>query len=436
MTKLQAKEIFPVKKLQGTIDIPGDKSVSHRSVMFSALADTPVCIRNFLYAQDCLSTVSCMRALGAEIRQSDDGTLWVKGNGLNGLREPGDILDAGNSGTTLRLLSGILAGQPFFSALTGDASLRSRPMARVAKPLRLMGANLSGRQGGNFLPVAIQAPEKLQGIDYVMPMASAQVKSAILLATLFAEGESKVTEPYVSRDHTERMLETFGVPLKREGTSVSLSRIAKFTAPQEIIVPGDISSAAFWLVAASIIPGSELVLRNVGMNPTRTGIIDVLREMGAAIEVLEERSSGSEPVADLKVSAASLRGVEIGGEIIPRLVDEIPVLAVAALSAEGRTVIRDAGELRVKETDRLTAVATELRRLGAVLEETEDGLIIDGPQQLDWAACEAYHDHRMAMSLAVAGAAHSGCSIDNPDCVAISYPDFFAILTKVTREDA
>ncbi len=434
MTDMQATRILPIKQLQGVIDIPGDKSVSHRSVMFSALADTPVCIRNFLYAQDCLSTVSCMKALGAKIWQTPDA-LWVQGNGLHGLTEPAVVLDAGNSGTTLRLLTGILSGQPFFTALTGDDSLRARPMSRVAKPLRLMGANLSGRQNGNLLPIAIQPPETFHGIRYEMPMASAQVKSAILLATLFADSASSVTEPYVSRDHTERMLETFGVTICREKTTVQLTPVDKLVAPPEIIVPGDISSAAFWLVAASIIPNSELLLRNVGMNPTRTGIIDALQAMGASIEAVNERSSGSEPVADLKVRFAKLRGIEIGGAMIPRLVDEIPILAVAALSAEGRTVIRDASELRVKETDRLTAVAAELRHMGAILEETDDGLIIEGPQKLHWGDCHSYHDHRMAMAMAIAGSRHAGCSIDNPSCVAISYPAFFEVLQTIAKED-
>lgn len=423
--------INPKGGLSGDINIPGDKSISHRSVMFAALAATPVVIKNFLYAEDCLSTVSCMKALGAKIEQDKDGNLHVLGQGFRGLKEPTNILDAGNSGTTLRLLTGILVGQSFFSVLTGDASLRSRPMARVVTPLTMMGAKINGRQDTRYVPISIIPSEQIKGIEYVMPMASAQVKSAILLATLFAGSPSVVTEPYVSRDHTELMLETFGVKIERNGTSVGVNPITELHAPDAIEVPGDISSAAFWLVGATIIPNSHLTLKNVGINPTRTGILDILKQMGANITIINERLSGAEPVADIIVKSSELKGVTIDGPIIPRLIDEIPILAVAALFAKGQTVIRGAEELRVKETDRLKAVASELGKMGAVIIETDDGLIIDGPQVLNFANCNSYHDHRMAMSLAIAGAASKGVDIHQPNCANISYPDFFKTLENI-----
>ncbi len=425
--------ISPKGGLSGSINIPGDKSISHRSVMFAALASTPVVIKNFLYAEDCLSTVSCMQALGAKIEKDKHNNLHVLGQGLHGLKEPEDVLNVGNSGTSLRLLSGILVGQSFFSVMTGDASIRSRPMARVVTPLTMMGGKIRGRQDARYVPISIMKSEneKIHGIEYNMPMASAQVKSAILLATLFASGPSIVTEPYVSRDHTELMLETFGVKVKRQGTSVSVSPVAELHAPAEINVPGDISSAAFWLVGATIIPNSHLTLKNVGINPTRTGILDILKEMGANITIENQRFSGAELVADLVVKSASLKGITIDAPIIPRLVDEIPVLAVAALFAEGQTIIRGAEELRVKETDRLKAVASELGKMGAIMIETKDGLIIDGPQKLQFANCDSYHDHRMAMSLAIAGAASAGVTIHKPDCANISYPNFFTTLDTI-----
>lgn len=427
--------VSPKGGLSGSINIPGDKSISHRSVMFASLASTPVVIKNFLYAEDCLSTVSCMQALGAKIEKDEHDNLHVLGQGLYGLKEPEDVLNVGNSGTSLRLLSGILVGQSFFSMMTGDASIRSRPMARVVTPLTMMGGKIRGRQDARYVPISIMKSEnkKIHGIEYNMPMASAQVKSAILLATLFASSPSIVTEPYVSRDHTELMLETFGVKVKRQGTSVSVSPVTELHAPAEINVPGDISSAAFWLVGATIIPNSHLTLKNVGINPTRTGILDILKEMGANITIENQRFSGAEPVADLVVKSAPLKGITIDAPIIPRLVDEIPVLAVAALFAEGQTIIRGAEELRVKETDRLKAVASELGKMGALMIETKDGLIIDGPQKLQSANCDSYHDHRMAMSLAIAGAASAGVSIHKPDCANISYPNFFTTLDTIRK---
>jgi len=416
--------------LQGEIVIPGDKSISHRSVMFSALGDTPVRIKNFLHAQDCMSTAACMEALGAKVEFISDTELIVTGNGLHGLKEPATILDAGNSGTTLRLLMGILAAQPFLSTFTGDASLHKRPMGRVIKPLSKMGAQIYGRENNAKLPITVvPAQEKLHGMHYDSPVASAQVKSAILLAGMFAKGETTVKEPFVSRDHTEQMLAAFGVQLKREGTAVTIQPVEKFTAPQEIEVPGDISSAAYWLVAGSIVPGSKLLLKNVGINPTRTGILDVLKDMGAKITLQNERTSGGEAAADMLVEYSALKGVTFGAEIMPRLIDEIPIIAVAALCAQGDTVITGAGELRVMETDRLMAIAKEFNKLapGAV-EEREDGLVIHGGAKLQQATAFSYDDHRIAMSLAILGTVGAGVEIENPQCVNISYPEFYQTL--------
>lgn len=427
------KKINSSKGLVGEIFIPGDKSISHRSVMFSSLGNKPVRITNFLNAQDCMSTVACMRALGIEIEQIGPNELIVHGKGIHGLTEPEDVIDSGNSGTTLRLMMGILAPQPFLSTFTGDASLRKRPMGRVIKPLSQMGAKIIARQNSKYLPLTIEPVDKISSIEYKMPMASAQVKSAILLAGMYGDGETIVTEPYTSRDHTERMLETFGVALSKFGTSIGIKKVEHFDSPESIEVPGDISSAAFWLVAASIIPNSNLTLKNVGINPTRTGIIDVLLDMGADIHIVNERYSGKEPVADLVVKSAELKGVEFGAEIMPRLIDEIPVITVAAMFAKGRTIITGAGELRVKETDRLNAITTEFNKLNHCITGTEDGLIIEGPVALKSAQCYSYHDHRIAMALAVAGAAGTGVSIEKASCVNISYPDFYATLNKIGK---
>ena len=420
---------------QGTIDIPGDKSISHRSVMFAGLGNTPVHIKNFLHAADCLSTVGVMRALGVNVEFLNEKELIVTGRGLHGFSEPLTVLDAGNSGTTLRLMMGLLSPQPFLSVFSGDASLTRRPMGRIRRPLSTMGARIYGRNENNNLPLTIVPSEKkLHGIHYDSPVASAQVKSAILLAGLYADAPTTVTEPYISRDHTEQMLTGFGVHLERSGTSVTVFPVEEdnFRAPSEITVPGDISSAAYFLVAGTIIAGSRLRLNNVGINPTRTGILDVLRDMGAHISVQNERESGGECVADLLVEAAPLHGVSFGAEIMPRLIDEIPVLAVAALFAEGDTIITGAGELRVKETDRLHAIATELQKLSpGSIEEREDGLVIHGKSEIRRAQVKSYDDHRMAMSLAVLGAAGEGVLIENPESVNISYPTFFSEIDRL-----
>ena len=433
----EIKTIAPIRHgWRGTIDIPGDKSISHRSVMFAGLCDTPVHIRNFLHAADCLSTVGVMRALGVRVEFLSENELIVTGKGLNGLSEPMCVLDAGNSGTTLRLMMGLLAAQPFLSTFCGDASLTRRPMGRVLLPLSRMGARIYGRNGNKNLPLAIVPSEgKLRGIRYESPVASAQIKSAILLAGLYAKTPTTVTEPYQSRDHTEQMLAGFGVHLERSGTRVTVFPVEEraYRAPEEITVPGDISSAAYFLVGGTILAGSSLLLRNVGVNPTRTGILDVLAEMGAHIHLQNERTSGGERIADIAVEAAPLRSVSFGAEIMPRLIDEIPILAVAALFAEGDTIITGAGELRVKETDRLHAIAEEFQKIApGSVEEQEDGLIIHGKTQIHSGKVRSWGDHRMAMSLAVLGAAAEGVQIEKPDSVNISYPTFFSELNRLS----
>lgn len=423
------------KALRGEIVIPADKSVSHRSVLFSALGKGKTHVKNFLEAADCLSSVACMRALGAHIERVGAGEYIVTGCGMHGLKEPTAVLDAGNSGTTLRLSMGMLAGQSFFTAFTGDASLSGRPMGRVIEPLKAMGAEIRGRNGDTLLPIALLPNAKsLRAIQYDSPVASAQVKSAILLAGLYADGETTVREPYVSRDHSERMLSAFGVQLHRKGTAVTIMPPDVMRSPEEIIVPGDISSAAFWLVAASIIEGSDLLLKNVGVNPTRTGILDVLKDMGARLELFDERTSGGEPVADIHVQASGLKGISFGADIMPRLVDEIPVIAVAALFAKGDTVITGAGELRVKETDRLKAIASTLNALAPdSAEELDEGIIIHGGRPMRNARVDAYDDHRMAMALSIAGTAGAGAEIVKPDCVRISYPHFYEELARLAK---
>lgn len=425
--------IKPTKKLRGVIDIPGDKSISHRSIMFAGLSNTEVTITNFLEGEDCLSTIDCFRKLGVAIERTA-GTVTVKGNGLHGLTEPTEVLDAGNSGTTLRLMMGILSAQPFFSVFTGDASLTKRPMGRIIKPLGLMGAKIRARANDSNIPLAIMPSEGLHTLDYESPVASAQVKSSILLAGLCAGIPVSVNEPHISRDHTEKMLETFGVKVNRQGTKVSLDEIpTELTAPASVEVPGDISSAAFWMVAGSIVPNSEFLLKNVGMNPTRTGIYDALIEMGADITLENERMSGAEPVADMRVRYAPLHGITLREQDIPRLIDEIPILAVAAMFAEGKTVIRGAGELRVKETDRIMAVCREFGKMGAMIEELSDGMIITGGASLHTADCDSYDDHRMAMALAIAGVAADGVRILNAHCADISYPTFYQELSRLAE---
>ncbi|MFN3476807.1 MAG: 3-phosphoshikimate 1-carboxyvinyltransferase, partial [Candidatus Methylomirabilales bacterium] len=384
----------------------------------------------FLKGEDCLRTARAFAAMGVAMEDLDGEELVISGRGLRGLQEPEEVIDCGNSGTTMRLLAGVLAAQPFLSILTGDGSLRRRPMGRIVEPLRKMGAQIWGRENGNLPPLAILGGP-LKGIAYESPLASAQVKSALLLAGLFAEGETVVVEPFPSRDHTERMLKRFGVSVRRNGTAVTV-KPPKALIPQQITVPGDFSSAAFFLVAALIVPGSELLIKDVGVNPTRTGFLDALRLMGAEIELDHLREVSGEPVADIRAKASPLRGIELKGALIPRMIDEIPAFAVAACQAEGISVIRDASELRVKETDRLSALARELRKLGAQVEELPDGLLIGGGGGLKGADGETYGDHRMAMALSVAGLVAEGeTSITDASWVDISFPGFFETLAQL-----
>ena len=421
-------KILPIEKLRGEIEIAGDKSISHRSIIFSSLASSTVEIENFLNGADCLSTVECMKNFGVEINFAD-GKVFVKGNGLHGLCEPQNILDAGNSGTTLRLLIGLAAPQNFITTFNGDSSLRQRPMGRVIKPLTEMGASIVGRNGNRNLPVTVIGAKNLHGITYQMPVASAQVKSAIILAGLYADNPTTIIEPAPSRDHTEKMLSAFGVRLEKFGNTIKIFPAENLTAPEKIIVPGDISSAAYWIVLATILKNSAVTIKNVGVNQTRTGILDVLKMMGAKIFLENQRESGGELSADIKVNSSKLRGVEIGGEIIPRLIDEVPVLAVAAAFAEGTTIIRDVRELRVKESDRLNAIVSEFNKISrGSFEATDTDLIIHGGNEKFFAECKTYADHRIAMALSIFGAAACGVEIDDSDCVKISYPNFFEVI--------
>ena len=424
-------------RLRGTVRVPGDKSISHRALLFGAIAEGETRIEGLLPAEDPLSTAACLRAMGVEVSAIEAGQeVRVRGVGLDGLQEPAQVLDCGNSGTTMRLMLGLLAGRSGrHFVLDGDSSLRRRPMGRVAKPLGQMGASIHGRQDGNLAPLAIQG-RQLQGAVVRTPVASAQVKSALLLAGLSAEGPTTVIEPALSRDHSERMLRAFGADLVSEpedsdGPRVLMTPGARLQG-QRVVVPGDISSAAFWLVAGLLVPGADLLLENVGLNPSRTGILEVLGAMGAPLEILNERLVAGEPVGDLRVRPAPLKAFSICGELIPRLVDEIPILAVAALAAEGTSVIRDAEELRVKETDRLAVMARQLRAMGAELEETNDGLVIPGGQQLHGADVDSETDHRVAMSLAVAALGASGStSIARAEAAAVSYPNLWDDLARL-----
>lgn len=409
--------------LKGTIAVPGDKSISHRSVMFGAIAEGKTTVSNFLIGEDCLSTIDCFRKLGVEI-EVDGTNVTVQSKGINSWEEPKEVLYTGNSGTTTRLMLGILSGTNFHSIMTGDESIGKRPMRRVVDPLRLMGAQISGRAGGQFTPLAIQGT-KLKGIKYDMPVASAQVKSAILLAGMQAEGTTVVREKVVSRDHTERMLAQFGANIDVKDGAITLKGGQKLVGTH-VNVPGDISSAAFFLVAGAICGNSEIVLENVGVNPTRDGIIEVLQNMGANMTVDVNDSDDAEPTATITIRSSQLTGATIEGAIIPRLIDEIPIIALLATQAEGTTVIRDAEELKVKETDRIEAVVSELKKLGANIEGTDDGMIIHGPTKLKGSQLKSYGDHRIGMMGVIAALITEGqVEIDDVDCISISYPTFF-----------
>lgn len=423
------------RSLRGTVRVPGDKSISHRALLFGAIAEGETRIEGLLPAEDPLSTAACLRAMGVTVSEIRAGEpVTVQGVGLDGFQEPADVLECGNSGTTMRLMLGLLAGRVGrHFVLSGDGSLRGRPMGRVAAPLARMGAVIHGRQDGNFAPLAVQG-QLLRGTTIHTPVASAQVKSAILLAGLTAEGPTTVIEPAQSRDHSERMLRAFGADLEVGGpglTQVTLTP-GQSLQGQRVVVPGDISSAAFWLVAAAITPGAELTVENVGLNPSRTGILEVLEQMGARLEVLNRRDVAGEPVGDLQVSHGPLQAFTIGGELIPRLVDEIPVLAVAACAAEGVSRISHAAELRVKETDRLAVMARQLGAMGARLEEFDDGLAISGGTLLHGAEVDSETDHRVAMSLAVAALIAQGpTTLRRPEAAAVSYPGFWDDLRRL-----
>lgn len=416
--------------LKGSIQVPGDKSISHRAIMFGSMASGTTTVKGFLMGDDCLSTISCFQKLGVKIDITDE-VVTIQSEGEDAWKEPSEVLDTGNSGTTTRLMLGLLAGTSFHSVLAGDESIAKRPMKRIINPLREMGADIRGRMDGQYTPLAVQGTA-LKAIDYTLPVASAQVKSAILLAALKAEGKTVIHEPIASRDHTEIMLEHFGATITRENQLIKLEGGQKLTAA-DVQVPGDISSAAFMIGAALITEDSKVTLKNVGINPTRTGILDVIEKMGASFE-LEENDTEGERSADVTVYSSKLKGTDIGGELIPRLIDEIPLIALIATQAEGTTIIKDAEELRVKETDRIAAVVKELSKMGANIEATEDGMIIQGPTALTGAEMTSYGDHRLGMMAAIGALAASGeVVIDDPECISISYPNFFEHLNLLTK---
>jgi 3-phosphoshikimate 1-carboxyvinyltransferase len=435
---VKKQTILPAKQVTGAVEPPGDKSISHRYAMLAALAEGASELRHFAAAADCHSTLGCMSALGAEVKIDKDA-VRITGRGGRGLKSSWRALDAGNSGTTMRLLTGILAGQSFTSKLTGDASLQKRPMKRVVTPLRDMGADIRARED-NFAPLEIHGG-RLHGIDYKMPMASAQVKSAVLLAGIFAEGSTTVTEPARTRDHTELALEEFGAAIEKQGNTITIHGLSNGQGggklqPRSLDVPGDLSSAVFFIAAASLFPDSSLLIHNVGLNPTRTAILDVFASMGASIQMLSLRSAHGEIVGDLAVKGAQLKGGVIAGAQIPLVIDELPMMAALGPFTEEGIEIRDAAELRVKESDRIAALATNLRRMGATVEELSDGLRVEGRKagRLRGAEIEPHADHRIAMAFAVAALAAEGPTvIRDADCAGVSYPAFFEDLERVAE---
>ncbi|PKP57445.1 3-phosphoshikimate 1-carboxyvinyltransferase [Candidatus Atribacteria bacterium HGW-Atribacteria-1] len=419
-----------VSKLKGNIFVPGDKSISHRSLILGSIAQGETRVYNLLNSLDCLRTLDCMQALGVKIELDVDNSVNIKGKGLYGLQEPKDILDVGNSGTTVRLLTGLLSGQNFYSVLNGDNSIRKRPMKRVAQPLRLMGADIWGREDGHFAPLSIRG-SKLNPFQYTLPVASAQVKSALLLAGLYATGETVIREPLSTRDHTERMLEIMQADIKISPPEIKIKGGTELRST-DIFIPGDISSAAYFIAAASILGDSRIIIKQVGVNPTRTGIIEILKKMGTKIDILNYQIKSNEPRADLMIEYSKLKGVEIKKENVPFLIDELPLIAVVATQAQGKTVVSGARELRVKESDRIKAIVSELKKMGADIEEEEDGFTVNGPTRLQGAVCESYNDHRIAMSLAVAALLAEGKTvIKNSECIDISFPGFKNTLQKL-----
>lgn len=424
--------IKPSEQIKAEIHMPGDKSISHRAIMLGSLANGETIINGFLPSDDCLATVDSFKKLGIDIKVNKDRVV-IQGKGLKGLKRSNKTLNVGNSGTTIRLISGILAGQPFTTEITGDPSIQKRPMLRIINPLREMGANIKGHEAEEniFAPLKITGG-KLSPIRYELPVASAQVKSAILLAGLFTDGVTTVVERNQARDHTERMLDYFGARIKLRGLSTQIQGNHEFDGA-EIDIPGDISSAAFFLVAGLIVPVADLTIRNVGVNPTRTGIIDVLHRMGAKIEIKDEEIISEEPRATMVVRNTKLNGIEIDGSIIPRIIDEIPIIAVAATQAKGKTVIRGAKELRIKESDRIMTITSELKKMGAKITALDDGLIIEGPTKLHRAKLNSFGDHRIAMAMAIAGLIADGETvIEDADCIETSFPGFEKILKKIS----
>lgn len=419
------------KSLQGVLTVPGDKSISHRSIMLGALAEGTTEVHGFLQGADCLSSIACFEKMGVMI-ENDKELVRIHGLGLHKLKLPSATLDVGNSGTTTRLMSGILAAQPFTSIVDGDASIRKRPMKRIIHPLSQMGASITSLHGNDCTPLRIEG-RSLHGIHYQSPVASAQVKSAVLLAGLYAEGETSVTEPYVSRNHTELMLQSFGVPITCEGTTASIKPVTALHA-QNLTVPGDISSAAYFIVAGLITPNSCITIRNVGINPTRDGILEVCKAMGGDITIEPIAGAVGEPIADITVRTSSLHGITIEGAVIPKLIDELPIIAILACYAKGTTIIKDAQELKVKESNRIDVMANNLSAMGADIEATSDGMIIYGGAALHGAVIDSHADHRIAMSFAIAGInADGNTQIQGAECVTISYPNFYSDLQQLMQ---
>ncbi len=418
---------------KGEIKISGDKSITHRAFVIASLAQGRSIIRGYSHCADCMASLNVMRKLGVNLEQQPSA-IYVEGKGPAGFSEADDVLDCGNSGTTMRLCAGVLSGQKFLSVLTGDGSLRKRPMDRIVKPLSMMGAQIHARGDGKFAPLCIIGGP-LKSVEYTLPIASAQVKSAILLAGLYAEGETVVREPYPTRNHTELMLNHFGAKVTKDNDRIILKNKSRLEA-REITIPGDISSAAYFIALGSIVPHSDLILKGIGINPTRTGILEVLTAMGAKIIFSDSRIVSNESIADLVVKSARLKGTVISGELIPKLIDEIPIMAVIATQAEGVTEIKDASELRVKETDRIEAIVNELKKMGAEIVEREDGLTVKGPTRLQGASCASFGDHRIAMALTIAGLIADGeTTIDDAECIDVSFPEFTAILRTVCDEE-
>ena len=424
------KEIFPKNGLKGNFTVPGDKSISHRSVMLGSISSGDTEIYGFLMGADCLSTIDCFRKMGINIDVTDE-KVTVHGKGMYGLSSPSSTLDVGNSGTTMRLITGLLSAQDFNSNITGDSSIQKRPMNRVSIPLKEMGAEFEGEKDGKlFAPFGIHG-KKLKGIHYTLPVASAQVKSALILAGLYAEGETVITEPEATSDHTEIMLNYLGANIEHKGKDIICHPVKELYG-KTIYVPGDISSAAYFMVAGAICENSHIVIKNIGINPTRTGIITVLKNMGADINILNEKTVCGELVADIEIKSSKLKGTVIEGDLIPKLIDEIPIIAVAATFAEGTTIIRNAEELKVKESNRIKTVKDELSKLGADITETDDGMIIKGVNSLKGAETESHNDHRIAMSIAIAALKCEGKTIiNNSECVDISFPNFYHYIEEL-----